>query len=104
MSQLKVLGRSFQICLEICQALEQRNLKTSYDLMIKRKIYHQIDNDDELFIAKMQEEVFNHMSTGSYSWIEHFLYLKKTTFDSELSQAESLCHDSQRLSFGSTFI
>lgn len=76
MSQLKVLGRYFELCLDLCQALEHRNLSRSYELELKKKIYQKGFEEHSFFTRKMQEHVFDSLSAGPRSWVQHFLYLK----------------------------
>lgn len=81
MSKLKFLGRYLELCLDLCQALEHRNASRSYELELKRKIYKQHDSEQSFFCAQMQEHVFDHLSRGPRSWIQHFFYLKKDRFE-----------------------
>lgn len=81
MSNLKFLGRALGISLELCQALENRNLTHSYELQLKKKIYEQHHQADSFFVAQMQEHVFEDFISGPRSWIQHFLYLRSPPED-----------------------
>lgn len=97
MSQLKTLGRYFEICLDLCQALEHRNFSRSYELELKRAIYQHSGDDHNFFKAKMQECIFDQLSNGPRSWVQHFLYLK--TYGQKPPQALADLSYSKKITF-----